>query len=63
MKRRMNATEKARKKMGWPHATVGVPAGDKRAGRIKQANALEGKGGGGIQDAMLPAWKRKRLKK
>jgi len=49
--------------MKWPHATTGFPAETKRAGRIKQANALQGKSGGGIEEAMLPGWKRKRLKK
>lgn len=62
MKRRPKSTEdQARRKMNWSYPTIGVPAGDKRAGKVKNANALLGKGGGGIEDARMPAWKRKKL--
>ena len=61
MKRRAKSREdKARAGMNWRHATAGVPSGDKRAGKVKNANALLGKGGGGIGDARpMPAWLRK----
>ena len=63
MKRRAKAREdRTRRKMNWPYPTVGVPAGDKKTGKVKNANALLGKGGGGIEDASMPAWKRKRFK-
>ncbi len=61
MKRRAKAREdKARRKMNWPYPTVGVPVGDKRAGKVKNVNGLLGKGGGGIEDVgPMPAWLRK----
>lgn len=61
-KRKPAMTEKqVRAKLRWSHATLGVQAGVKAKGGIKQANALLGTGQGGIEDAMMPAWKRKRL--
>jgi hypothetical protein len=47
----------ARRKLNWPHAVTGVPAGTKTHGRTRQANEIYGSGGGGIQGAMMqPAW-------
>jgi len=63
MRRNPGAAERrARKAMKWPHATVGVQASIKAAGNVKKANDIYGPGRGGIEDAMLPAWKRKKLK-
>lgn len=64
MRRRPKGREdRARRQTVWPHATIGVPAGDKRKCNVKNANDIYGAGGGGIEDAALPPWKRKRLRR